>query len=360
MKGCIAMARYENEFSRGNPMAWGEGNGHRGQPAYGQYGAPGEYGWGSEGPGEYGAQGYRAMGDYPGRGFVGPGPEWRDYGDQPYSRQGVARQGFAAQQGFPSTYGMGRSTGWQQQAFAGPDIGEEGQFGPWRGSGYGGYGPTSRAITEGYGPQGFGAYGKGWRPEMMRGVAGQEWFARGGPSGYWNQGTAEPGYFPGEQRAWEQRQVGGWGEIPFGEPGYVGPARELTGPMGMFRESIAPGPFTGRGPRGYQRSDARIEEDVNERLTRHPLLDASDVEVRVRGGEVTLTGMVDNRQAKRLAEDIIETISGVKDVNNQLRVQLDRGMVGEEATGATRGQQAAARGQTPRTPATKTPATTAA
>ncbi len=45
--------------------------------------------------------------------------------------------------------------------------------------------------------------------------------------------------------------------------------------------------FVGRGPRSYRRSDARIEEDVNEELTRHPDLDAGDIEVKVENGEVT-------------------------------------------------------------------------
>ena len=85
------------------------------------------------------------------------------------------------------------------------------------------------------------------------------------------------------------------------------------------------GPHSGRGPQGYQRSDARIEEDVCEHLTHHGMLDATGIQVQVENGEVTLTGTVESRQAKRLAEDILEGISGVKDIHNQLRVQRDRG-----------------------------------
>src|SRR5690242_1928486 len=84
------------------------------------------------------------------------------------------------------------------------------------------------------------------------------------------------------------------------------------------------GRFTGRGPRGYQRSDERIREDINERLTEHPEIDASDIEVQVKGGEVTLTGTVDRRQTKRMAEDLCENVSGVKEVHNQLRVGEDK------------------------------------
>jgi osmotically-inducible protein OsmY len=79
------------------------------------------------------------------------------------------------------------------------------------------------------------------------------------------------------------------------------------------------GPHAGRGPKGYKRSDDRIREDVCERLADHPLLDASEIEVKLQGGEVTLSGTVESRQAKRLAEDLVEQVSGVKEVHNQLR-----------------------------------------
>jgi hypothetical protein len=78
--------------------------------------------------------------------------------------------------------------------------------------------------------------------------------------------------------------------------------------------------FAGRGPRNYRRSDARIEEDVNERLTAHPGIDATEIEVRVNDGEVTLAGTVDDRRSKRLAEDIADSVSGVRDVHNELRI----------------------------------------
>lgn len=83
----------------------------------------------------------------------------------------------------------------------------------------------------------------------------------------------------------------------------------------------APGPYTGRGPRGYQRSDERIHEDIAERLTRHGHIDARQMQVHVQNGEVTLTGTVNSRQEKRLAEDLADSVSGVKDVQNQLRLQ---------------------------------------
>ncbi|HEU4699216.1 MAG TPA: BON domain-containing protein [Gemmatimonadales bacterium] len=77
----------------------------------------------------------------------------------------------------------------------------------------------------------------------------------------------------------------------------------------------------GRGPRGYRRSDARITEEVCEALTRHPELDASDVEVQVAQGEVTLAGEVGDRAARRLAEEVAGSVTGVFDVHNRLRTR---------------------------------------
>jgi osmotically-inducible protein OsmY len=77
--------------------------------------------------------------------------------------------------------------------------------------------------------------------------------------------------------------------------------------------------FRGRGPKAYRRSDERIREDVNDRLTDHQYLDASDIDVSVKEGEVTLSGKVFDRTDKRLAEDVAESVTGVKNVQNNLR-----------------------------------------
>lgn len=83
----------------------------------------------------------------------------------------------------------------------------------------------------------------------------------------------------------------------------------------------APGPFAGVGPRGYQRSEESICEEVCERLTRHGRIDATDISVSVDDGEVTLEGTVENRRAKRMAEDIAESVRGVRDIHNRLRIE---------------------------------------
>ena len=81
----------------------------------------------------------------------------------------------------------------------------------------------------------------------------------------------------------------------------------------------------GKGPKGYERSSERIREDVCERLTYDNEIDASDIEVKVNGNEVTLDGTVDSRNARHRAEDIIESIPGVTHVQNNLRVQRTGG-----------------------------------
>jgi osmotically-inducible protein OsmY len=85
------------------------------------------------------------------------------------------------------------------------------------------------------------------------------------------------------------------------------------------------GMHRGKGPRGYQRSTERIREDVCDRLAEDDRLDASGIEVQVQGDEVILTGSVNNREDKRRAEDLVESISGVHNVENRLRVGYDLG-----------------------------------
>lgn len=107
-------------------------------------------------------------------------------------------------------------------------------------------------------------------------------------------------------------------------PGY-GPGASVQG-YGEFggrlrdEESGASGEHRGRGPRGYRRADERIFEDVCERLTEDAWIDASEIEVCVEEGEVYLVGFVTDRSQKRRAEDLADSVSGVRDVINRLRV----------------------------------------
>jgi len=101
--------------------------------------------------------------------------------------------------------------------------------------------------------------------------------------------------------------------------------RSVSGP---YRDQYEPrsGQYAGesqrgRGPKNYTRSDERIREDINEALYHDHHIDASDINVDVKHGVVTLTGSVKERIAKYRTEDIADRCSGVKDVENRLSVQ---------------------------------------
>jgi osmotically-inducible protein OsmY len=80
------------------------------------------------------------------------------------------------------------------------------------------------------------------------------------------------------------------------------------------------GEHKGKGPRGYQRSTDRIKEDVCDRLAEDDYVDASEIDIKVEDNEVILTGTVNSREEKRRAEDLVESISGVKNVENRIKV----------------------------------------
>ncbi len=69
------------------------------------------------------------------------------------------------------------------------------------------------------------------------------------------------------------------------------------------------------------RTDESIRQEINERLAEEALLDARQIRVTVRHGQVTLEGRVDRRQAKYRAEDVADAVRGVKDIHNRLRVE---------------------------------------
>jgi len=142
-----------------------------------------------------------------------------------------------------------------------------------------------------------GEYDRGYRGDY-----------RSGRSGY--DRNFDPGELEYADRGWWERmsdEVASW----FGD-------EEAERRRRM--DEVAEGNYRGKGPRGYTRSDERIREDVSDRLTDYSHLDASDIDVTVVDGVVKLEGWVDSRWAKRSTEDIVETVSGVKDVQNNLRV----------------------------------------
>lgn len=106
--------------------------------------------------------------------------------------------------------------------------------------------------------------------------------------------------------------------------------------------------YGGVGPKNYKRSDDRIREDVSDRLSEDPYVNAEDIEVTVASGEITLTGAADDRDQRRRAEIVAERVTGVSHVQNNLRVK-DRqaGRYGQATqqgaatqSGSSSGQQA--------------------
>jgi hypothetical protein len=139
---------------------------------------------------------------------------------------------------------------------------------------------------------------------------------------------------------WEDRQVRGYAGTPHHNMGYRGgfAGDEPMGYQGAGRGNVgrpgdgdygqrydARGGHRGKGPKGYARSDERIRELVSEALADDDYIDASHIEIAVKNGDVTMTGTVEDRRTKRMAEDCVERVSGVKDVQNQLRVQSESG-----------------------------------
>jgi osmotically-inducible protein OsmY len=151
----------------------------------------------------------------------------------------------------------------------------------------------------------YGGYGTG------RGYAGRPWD--------WSPRDYELGPFESTSR--RHRGTPSW--FPGQGAAYRGPRHEsyYSERYGAgWRSGVPSEGYAGRGPRGYQRSDERIREDVCDQMCDNPELDASEIEVRVSQGEVTLLGSVADRSDKRLAEDLVEEVSGVREVHNQLRV----------------------------------------
>lgn len=171
-------------------------------------------------------------------------------------------------------------------------------------------------ATRRYGVETFGR-DFGWQPEGGYGQGGG--YLYGWSPGA--QGFYSPGYRTPERWRTEPRVSSDWWTGPryysavgsSNEPRYYGTARHLS--------TIPRGRFTGLGPKGYQRSDERIREDVSEELWQSGEIDASEVAVEVTNGVVTLDGEVEDRDQKRLAEDIAEAAPGVRDVRNNLKAR---------------------------------------
>jgi hypothetical protein len=210
-----------------------------------------------------------------------------------------------------------QNTGWRD------DQGHRGgQQGTWRGD----EGGLPRGHVQGGGSH-FASYeDRGYRPQ------------HGGGSNTW--GDRDP-----QGRNWTQE---GREFSQSGYPGQGGPSQGgYYGMSGSDYDRFDQGRSTqgnerrptGRGPKNYTRSDTRIYEEVCDAISNDAQVDASDVEVKVEQGEVTLVGTVRDRNSSRRIEDIIDHIAGVKDVHNQIKVQrheaTHRANQGQSASGTS-------------------------
>ena len=286
-------------------------------------------------------------------------PDWAQFGGSGPGgygpESGEWRQGFRG--------GFGNSGQLSRAAYnrGGVGAGYNEQGGSWGGPGTTEFGPR--------GGWGTGFEGRGYQAEFGGPGQSQDYGANFGP-GYSHQSgypqsyeggyNAQPSGF--ERGGWGggRAQEGTWSERGFGKRGYGGgfAGREYDwttrgerqsmqeggwgGGAGFFENESSSnrGPYVGRGPQGYQRSDERVFEEVCELLTEHGQLDASGITVRVERAEITLDGTVQDRRAKRLAEEIAESARGVRDVHNRLRVSAsERGEEGTRASSESRESQ---------------------
>lgn len=247
----------------------------------------------------------------------------------------------------PGSYGRGG----RPQAYQG------GRFGPpqrFQSQDYVGRGRSADRDDDDYGYRarrgGYGERGRGgWEAASERDYADRSFAERRHwPAGGYDQ---ERGYdearraqVQGRGREWEDRRDadrGGEGPGDFlqraGErisSWFRGGRDDERDPGRSYREDYGREARTtdrghrGLGPKGYQRTDERINDEVHDRLTEDPWLDASNIQVEVKDGEVTLSGHVENRESKHRAERLIEDLSGVKHVQNNLRVTPNAGFTG--------------------------------
>lgn len=258
---------------------WGEGGREEGRrPSYGERERHDRY--------NYDRTGFRS--------------EDRDQGDYRFDDQGRGDYRFGEQGRGDYRYGeQGRS---DYRSF-GRDEEDQDRLG---GDNYG--------REEGMRNQGYGQGNPGQR--YGQGNYGQERFNQGGSS----QGRFGQNNSGGSQQGrWGQQNQRGMGQ-PYGMTNWPYDS-EVRSPEQMLGLGES---HWGKGPKGYQKNDERLKEEVSEKLTQDHSVDASEIEIQVQGGEVTLSGSVKDRQQKRRAEDCVEEVSGVKHVNNQLRITAER------------------------------------
>jgi osmotically-inducible protein OsmY len=239
----------------------------------------------------------------------------------------------------------GGMTGSSRSRDAGPGYGTHGRSGGDHDEAdhYGGQDPNRRMVGSAYGgygqggPEGNRDYrGRGYGSDYLHGGYDPDNDYRRDMSGYGGRGM---GSIPGASgRSEVDDRRGGDSSQRFRGDQYrpVGNEQDGSETSGRgYAGTTLMAVHRGRGPKGYTRSDNRIREDVCDRLTDDPHIDASEIDVRVANGEVTLTGTVTDRMARRHADDLAERIGGVRHVQNNLRVSPAGAPAGTSGVSAT-------------------------
>lgn len=292
------------------------------------------------------------------RGY-GQGDYDQEYGQREsggrYSESGYGRGREYPSGGRERHYGN-ETGGWEgreEEQWRNRDV--HGQYD--RDANYGGFSSSGTGNYRGYGGSG-GSYQGG---QGRWGEAGTQYGQGGGSQGDYNY----RGYERGRERYGQQRFGQGYGS-GYGQNRAPGSGERSSGgraygdysgsPSGYFGDDYRSpgqgldqygsqgsparqwgqeeyGANRGRGPRGYKRSDDRIREEVCDCLTDDDRLDATHIEVMVKDGEVTLSGFTTSREDKRWAESLAERISGVKEVQNGIRLLgQQRGQSGAQSS----------------------------
>jgi len=121
----------------------------------------------------------------------------------------------------------------------------------------------------------------------------------------------------------------GWGTSSDSDSEYEGSRRgspsQLGNMYGLNREYSSKGRFSGTTPKNFKRSDERIYDEICDRLSQGGHFDVSDVEIKVEDGEVTLEGSLDNRSDKHRIEMLADSVMGVKEITNQIKIKNTKG-----------------------------------
>jgi osmotically-inducible protein OsmY len=105
-----------------------------------------------------------------------------------------------------------------------------------------------------------------------------------------------------------------------GQPSISGHVQDVEDGSYDPRSEASQERHAGKGPKGWSSNDSILAQ-VNEALYLHPAVDASDIDTRLEDDALVLSGHVQTLQQKKMAERIVENISGIKDVRNEIKIR---------------------------------------